>query len=92
MRQVSPSTSLTLEVRYPSRSGMLASITSALAAQGALIRAVTITETKAGYTSRAIDVEAFDEQHELAIAAAVAALDEVELLQTTDRTFARMSL
>ncbi|MCC7495057.1 MAG: NAD-dependent malic enzyme [Fimbriimonadaceae bacterium] len=67
---------------------MLASITSALAAQGALIRAVTITETKAGYTSRAIDVEAFDEQHELAIAAAVAALDEVELLQTTDRTFA----
>ncbi len=88
MAQVSPSTSITLEVRYPSRSGMLARITGALGAEGALIRNITITHSEGGITTRAIDVEATDEDHERRIAEAVAGLDEVELLQTTDRTFA----
>ncbi len=88
MSAVSPSTSITLEVRYPSRSGMLATITGAIAAEGAIIRNVTILASEGGKTTRAIDVEAMDEAHERRIALSVGALDEVELLRCSDRTFA----
>ncbi len=88
MAQVSPSTSVTLEVRYPSRTGMLAKITSAIAKQEALIRDVQITSTTDGTTTRVIDVEASDEGHIERIAAAVAGLEDVDLLDATDRTFA----
>ena len=88
MSAVSPSTSITLEVRYPSRSGMLAKITGAIASEGAIIRNVTILASEGGTTTRAIDVEGTDEAHERRIALAVGGLDEVELLRCSDRTFA----
>ena len=88
MSAVSPSTSITLEVRYPSRSGMLARITGAIAAEGAVIRNVTILASDGGKTTRAIDVEGTDEAHERRIALAVGGLAEVELLRCSDRTFA----
>lgn len=84
---VSPSTSLTLEVRYPSRAGMLAQITAAIAEQGALIRHITITDTDGGMTTRQIDVEAPDVEHEKVIARAVAAVPDVTVLHVYDRTF-----
>ena len=84
---VSPSTSLSLEVRYPSRTGMLAQITAALAEQGALIRHITIVDSDGGWTTRQIDVEAASVEGEQRIARAIAALSEVELLSVHDRTF-----
>ncbi|NUQ01496.1 MAG: NAD-dependent malic enzyme [Armatimonadetes bacterium] len=86
MPQVSPSHSVTLRVRYPSRARTLARITGAIADEGAMIRSVSIVGDANGTTTRAIDVDASDEQHECRIAAAVAGVDEVELLGITDRT------
>ncbi|MBI5833263.1 MAG: NAD-dependent malic enzyme [Armatimonadetes bacterium] len=88
MAVVSPSTSLTLEVRYPSRPGMLAQITAAIGAVEGLIRDVHIVVTENGSTTRSIEVEAWDEDHQQRIADAVAAVPEVDLLNWQDRTFA----
>ena len=87
MAVVSPSNSLTLEVRYPSRPGMLAQITTAIGSAEGLIRDVHLLASEDGQTTRSLQVEAAAEEHQQQIVDAVSAVPELELLSWSDRTF-----
>lgn len=76
-------------VRIPHRPGQLARLANALAEQGALVGDITTHSLGENDTVRDVTIEAQDEAHVARAAAALRALEGVELLSLTDMVFER---
>ncbi|MEB3230229.1 MAG: NAD-dependent malic enzyme [Leptolyngbyaceae bacterium] len=82
-----PSFSLTMRCRIPNRTGMLASITQAIAIAGGNISHIDLVEYDRNIIVRDISIDAFSADHATAIATAVKALESIDVISVTDRTF-----
>ena len=83
----SASYSLTLRVRLENEPGMLGRVTSAVGKAGGSLGAIDIVNASGGQLVRDLAVDARDQKHWDDILAAISAVDGVELLDWTDRTF-----
>src|SRR4051794_33980029 len=79
--------SLTIRVEIADRPGMLGLVASAIGQAGASIGSIDLVEVKEGFLLRDITVDAIGAEHWDEIVAALAALDGVSVVDTTDRTF-----
>ena len=78
---------LTIRVRIDDAQGMLGALTSAIGEAGGIVAAVDLVEVDGGQSLRDIVVDASGMEHWERIIGAIAALDGVEVIDTTDRTF-----
>src|SRR5438128_5464346 len=78
---------LTIRVRLHDASGMLGLVTSAIAEAGGVVGAIDLVEVDGEHSVRDIVVDAAGSEHWGAITAAIEALDDAEVIETTDRTF-----
>jgi len=83
-----PSYSLTIRFQLPHQSGMLASVTQAIASAGGNIGQIDLVERTRKILVRDITIDASSSDHADTIVAAVKALEEVKVLSVYDRTFA----
>jgi malate dehydrogenase (oxaloacetate-decarboxylating) len=79
--------SLTIRVEIADRPGMLGLVASAIGQAGASIGSIDLVEVKEGVLLRDITVDASDSEHWDTIVGALAAIDGVSIVDTTDRTF-----
>ncbi len=79
--------SLTLRIKIHNKPGKLGEITTAIGRAGGDIEAVDIVSVGKDFLIRDITVNAFSEQHDKEIVAAVNAIDGVEVVNASDRTF-----
>ncbi len=87
MENLSASRSVTLRLKFPNKIGMLGKITSAVGEAGGDIDAIDIVNTEEGMILRDLTFKTRDEAHLKQIENALVKLKDVELLQTSDRTF-----
>jgi malate dehydrogenase (oxaloacetate-decarboxylating) len=78
---------LTIRVRIDDTPGMLGQLTGAIADAGGMVGAVDPVEVDGGHSLRDIVVDASDREHWQRILGALAQLEGVEVVDTTDRTF-----
>jgi malate dehydrogenase (oxaloacetate-decarboxylating) len=87
----SPSYSLTLRIEYPNQVGMLGRVTSVIGEHGGDIGAIDIVQTSSGVGRRSITRDitfsAIDYAHGQSIIQAVRALDDIDVVSVSDRTF-----
>lgn len=83
----SPSYSLTLRIEYQNQVGMLGRITSVIGTQGGDIGAIDIVKTTRETITRDITFSASDETHGQTIITAVRAIDGIDIVHLSDRTF-----
>lgn len=86
-RSPSDSYSLTLRVKLSARAGTLGEVATAIGRAGGDIGAIDIVTVGRDYIIRDITVNTVSSEHEDAIVAAVEAIDGIEVLQVSDRTF-----
>jgi malate dehydrogenase (oxaloacetate-decarboxylating) len=86
-RSPSDSYSLTLRVKLSSRAGTLGEVTTAIGRAGGDIGAIDIVSVGRDHIVRDITVNTVSSEHEEKIVNAVKAIDGIEVLQTSDRTF-----
>lgn len=79
--------SLTLRIKIHNRPGKLGEITTAIGQAGGDIEAVDINSVGKDFLIRDITVNAYSEKHDEEIINAVNAIDGVEVMQASDRTF-----
>jgi malate dehydrogenase (oxaloacetate-decarboxylating) len=79
--------SLTIRLEIADRPGMLGLVASAIGQAGASIGSIDLVEVKDDVLLRDITVDAADAEHWDRIVAALAQLDGVTVIDTTDRTF-----
>jgi malate dehydrogenase (oxaloacetate-decarboxylating) len=79
--------SLTLRIKIHNKPGKLGEITTAIGRAGGDIEAVDIVSVGKDFLIRDITVNAYSEKHDEEIITAVNAIDGVEVVQTSDRTF-----
>lgn len=79
--------SLTLRIKIHNRPGKLGEITTAIGRAGGDIEAVDIVSVGKDFLIRDITVNAYSEKHDEEIVNAVNAIDGVEVVHTSDRTF-----
>ncbi len=79
--------SVTIRLELPNRAGMLASVTSAIAALGGNIGQIDLIEQTRKITIRDIAIDASSSEHADQIVNVVKALPEVKLVNFYDRTF-----
>jgi len=79
--------SLTLRIKIQNRPGKLGEITTAIGRAGGDIEAVDINSVGKDFLIRDITVNAYSEKHDEEIINAVNAIDGVEVMQASDRTF-----
>jgi malate dehydrogenase (oxaloacetate-decarboxylating) len=79
--------SLTIRVEIADRPGMLGLVAGAIGQAGASIGSIDLVEVKDGVLLRDITVDASDSEHWDTIVDALAAIDGVTVVDTTDRTF-----
>lgn len=82
-----PSFSLTMRVQVPNRTGMLASITHAIAQVGGNLGQITLLEQTHKFSTRDITVDATSTEHAEKIVDAVKGLEYMQMLSVYDRTF-----
>ena len=87
MAHVSPSFSATLRVRLEDAPGTFARVAEAIGEADGSLGAIDIVRVERGYKVRDVTVSATDEAHLHQIAEAVRAVDGVEVLRVSDRTF-----
>ena len=87
MAHLSPSFSATLRVRLEDKPGSFARLAGAIGAAGGLLGAIDLVRVEGTSKVRDVTVSAGDEDHLHRIAEAVRALDGVEVLRVSDRTF-----
>jgi malate dehydrogenase (oxaloacetate-decarboxylating) len=87
MTHLSPSFSATLRVRLEDTPGSFARLAGAIGDAGGLLGAIDLVRVESGSKVRDVTVSASDEDHLHRIAEAARALDGVEVLRTSDRTF-----
>ncbi|HEY1451002.1 MAG TPA: NAD-dependent malic enzyme, partial [Solirubrobacteraceae bacterium] len=78
---------LTIRVRIEDAHGTLGLLTSAITDAGGMVGAVDLVEVDGPHSLRDIVVDAAGQDHWEQILAAMRALDGVEVIDTTDRTF-----
>ncbi len=78
---------LTIRVRVHDASGMLGLVTSAIAEAGGVVGAIDLVEVDGEHSVRDIVVDAAGSEHWGRITAAIEALEDAEVIDTTDRTF-----
>ncbi len=78
---------LTIRVRIDDAHGTLSTLTGAIVDAGALVDAVDLVEVDGNHSVRDVVVDAAEEDHWGRIVAAIEAVEGVELIDTTDRTF-----
>jgi malate dehydrogenase (oxaloacetate-decarboxylating) len=83
----SASYSVTLRVRIPEHPGAFAQVAAAIGQTGAILGAIDLVRVERTSKVRDITVSCVDAAHGLAVAAAVGALDGVEVEHVLDRTF-----
>lgn len=83
----SPSYSLTLRIEYPNHVGMLGRITSVIGERGGDIGAVDIVQTTRRSITRDITFATADYEHGQDIINAVRAIEGVDVVHLSDRTF-----
>jgi malate dehydrogenase (oxaloacetate-decarboxylating) len=86
-RSPSDSYSLTLRVKLSSRAGTLGEVTTAIGTAGGDIGAIDIVSVGRDHIIRDITVNTVSSEHEDAIVAAVDAIEGIEVLHVSDRTF-----
>jgi malate dehydrogenase (oxaloacetate-decarboxylating) len=79
--------SLTLRIKIHNRPGKLGEITTAIGRAGGDIEAVDINSVGKDFLIRDITVNAYSEKHDEEIVNAVNAIDGVEVVNASDRTF-----
>jgi len=79
--------SLTIRVRIENRPGKLGEVTTIIGKVGGDIGAIDIVSVGKDFLIRDITVNGYSEQHDEEIVAAVSAIDGVEVVHTSDRTF-----
>lgn len=79
--------SLTLRIKIHNRPGKLGEITTAIGRAGGDIEAVDIVSVGKDFLIRDITVNAYSEKHDEEIVNAVNAIDGVEVVNASDRTF-----
>jgi malate dehydrogenase (oxaloacetate-decarboxylating) len=87
MAHVSPSFSATLRVQLEDTPGSFARLAGAIGEEGGLLGAIDLVRVEKSRKVRDVTVSATDEAHLHRIAEAVRALDGVEVLRVSDRTF-----
>jgi malate dehydrogenase (oxaloacetate-decarboxylating) len=87
MAHVSPSFSATLRVQLEDKPGSFARLAGAIGAAGGLLGAIDLVRVEGSSKVRDVTVSATDEAHLHRIADAVRALDGVDVLRVSDRTF-----
>jgi malate dehydrogenase (oxaloacetate-decarboxylating) len=83
-----PSYSLTIRLRLPNRSGMLARVTQAIADAEGSLGHIDLVERTLNNAVRDISVDAASTEHAEEIVNAIRAIQEIEVLKVDDRTFA----
>jgi malate dehydrogenase (oxaloacetate-decarboxylating) len=78
---------LTIRVKLDDTQGLLGRITGAIADAGGMVGAVDLVEADSAHSLRDIVVDASGQDHWDQILAAIEALDGVQVIDTTDRTF-----
>jgi len=86
-RSPSDSYSLTLRVKLSTRAGTLGEVTTAIGKAGGDIGAIDIVSVGRDHIIRDITVNTVSSEHEETIIAAVDAIDGIEVLHSSDRTF-----
>ena len=86
-RSPSDSYSLTLRVKLSTRAGTLGELATAIGKAGGDIGAIDIVSVGRDYIIRDITVNTVSSEHEDRIVEAVKAIDGIEVLQVSDRTF-----
>ena len=87
MTQHSVSYSITIRLRYPDRPGLLGRITSVIGEADGFIGAVDIVDVRQSQITRDISVNTVDVAHGQQIVEQLRALDGVEVVSASDRTF-----
>ncbi len=87
MSNLSASRSVTLRIKFPNKIGILGQITSAIGQLGGDIEAIDIVTTDDGMILRDITFKTRDAAHLKGIENALKQLADIELLQSSDRTF-----
>jgi len=87
MAHVSPSFSATLRVQLEDTPGSFARLAGAIGDEGGLLGAIDLVRVEKSRKVRDVTVSATDDAHLHRIAEAVRALDGVEVLRVSDRTF-----
>jgi malate dehydrogenase (oxaloacetate-decarboxylating) len=82
-----PSYSLTLRLALPNRAGMLASVTGAIASVGGNLGQIDLIEQNRQISIRDITVDASSSEHSEEIVQAVKAIEDVKVMNVSDRTF-----
>lgn len=83
----SSSYSLTLRIEYPNQVGMLGRVTSVIGEAGGDIGAVDIVQTTRGSITRDLTFSAADHEHAQKIVMAVRAIEGIDVVHVSDRTF-----
>ncbi len=78
---------LTIRVRLDDSHGILGQLTSAIGDAGGIVGAVDLVEVDGAHSLRDVVVDASGKEHWTRIIAAIAAIDGVEVIDTSDRTF-----
>ena len=87
MAHLSPSFSATLRVQLEDTPGSFARLAGAIGDEGGLLGAIDLVRVEKNRKVRDVTVSATDEEHLHRIAEAVRALDGVDVLRVSDRTF-----
>ena len=87
MTHYSPSYGITMRLCYPDAPGHLGRITSGIGAADGFIGAVDIVDVKRGFITRDFTVNATDVAHAERIVEAARAIEGVEVVRVSDRTF-----
>lgn len=82
-----PSFSLTIRLQLPNRSGMLASVTQAIAEVGGNLGQISTIEQTRKISIRDLSVDAASTEHAEQIVEAVKVLQDIKILDVYDRTF-----
>ncbi|HBE16929.1 MAG TPA: NAD-dependent malic enzyme [Cyanobacteria bacterium UBA11149] len=82
-----PSFSLTIRLELPNRSGMLASVTQAIAEVGGNLGQISLIEQTHKIAIRDLSVDAASTEHAEQIVQAVKVLQDIKILDVYDRTF-----
>ncbi len=87
MSHQSPSYSITMRLQYPDRTGQLGRIASAIGEVDGFIGAVDFVDVRNNLITRDITVNASNVEHSQRIVERVQALDGVEVVRVSDRTY-----
>ncbi|MFN9175291.1 MAG: NAD-dependent malic enzyme [Synechocystis sp.] len=82
-----PSYSVDLLLELPNQSGMLSTVTQAIADAGGSFGQISLIESTLKFTHREITVNASSSEHADQIVEAVKALENIKLMRVSDRTF-----